>query len=366
MITGLTDVEIGRLRFRGNQIQGFISSSTGVDVDINLIPQAGGTVDVNNSRITNVGAPTDPFDAANKAYVDALSVGLKIKESVRAATPTTLSSATSNGSVFYNTGTNGVGSYLTLAGSLNILDNVTLVPGDRILVKGEVNTATNGIYIWNSSTRLTRATDYDTTPEIKGGEFVFVTDGTQYGRTGWVQTELTTAVGISSIIFQQFSGAGTYVAGDGIKLIGNEFYVDVNKDGGIEIVGDALQLQSTVAGNGLTYNNSTGVINVVGTTDRISVGTNSIDIAATYAGQSSIATVGIVTSGTWRANPIQPAYGGTGLTNYTNNSLLLGDNVGGTTNGIKQLGIGGPGTVLQVNNAGDTVFYGDLDGGTYT
>ena len=361
VLTGLTDVTIGQLRFLGNSILGFISSSTGADVNINLRPQGNGTIDANGSRISNLGAPVDPFDAANKAYVDALSVGLKIKESVRAATPIPLSSATS-GSVVYNTGTNGIGAYLQFSGSLNILDNVALVAGDRILVKNEINTATNGIYIWNSSTRITRATDYDQLSEIKGGEFVFVVDGTQYGRTGWVQTELSTVIGTSAITFQQFSGAGTYIAGNGITLTGNVFNIQANTFGGIEIVGDKLQLQSTVAGDGLTYNNSTGVIDVAGTADRISVLANSIDIAATYAGQSSIATVGIVTSGTWQANPIQPAYGGTGLTSYVNRSLLIGN----IANGISQLPIGLSGQILQVNNAGNDVFYGDIDGGTYT
>jgi len=362
VLTGVTDIEVGQLRFIGNQILGFISSATGVDVDINLTPQAGGKVNVNGSRITNVGAPQDPFDAANKAYVDALSVGLKIKESVRVATLVSLSSATS-GSVVYNTGTNGIGAYLQFSGSLNILDNVSLVAGDRILVKDEETTATNGIYVYTSATRITRTADYDTPSEIKGGEFVFVTDGTRYGKTGWVQTELTTVIGTSAITFQQFSGAGTYLAGDGIKLIGNEFSIEANDfNGGIQIVNDKIQLKPDVAGNGLTYNNSTGVIDVVGTADRISVLANSVDIAATYAGQSSIATVGIVTSGTWQANPIQPAYGGTGRTSYTTNSLLIGNN----TNGIGQLPIGLSGQVLQVNNAGNEVFYGDLDGGTYT
>ena len=365
VLTGVTDFEVGQLRFLGNQILGFISSATGVDVNINLRPQGNGTVDLNNSRITNLGNPVDPFDAANKAYVDALSVGLKIKESVRAATPTPLSSAT-NGSVIYNTGTNGIGSYLQFSSPLNVLDSVPLVAGDRILVKDEESTATNGIYVYNSATRITRATDYDQPSEVKGGEFVFVTDGITYGKTGWVQTELTTAIGTSTIIFQQFSGAGTYIAGNGLTLIGNVFNIQTATFGGIEIVGDAIQLKSSVAGDGLTYNNSTGIINAVGTLNRISVLADSIDIAATYAGQSSIATVGIVTSGTWQANPIGPEYGGTGLTSIIDKGLLIGGRAPITNVPIiEQLAIGNAGEVLQVNAGGNGLRYGDIDGGTY-
>lgn len=61
----------------------------------------------------------------------------------------------------------------------------------------------------------------------------------------------------------------------------------------------------------------TGVTSVSGTTDRItSTGgtTPVIDIAATYAGQSSIVTLGTVTTGTWSATAVAVAKGGTGAT----------------------------------------------------
>lgn len=57
-----------------------------------------------------------------------------------------------------------------------------------------------------------------------------------------------------------------------------------------------------------------GVTSVSGTTNRItSTGgsTPAIDIAATYAGQSSIITLGTVTTGTWSASVIDLAHGGT-------------------------------------------------------
>ena len=360
VISGLSFLQVDRLRLSSNEIRAGNGVDTSSTVDINLIPQYGGAVNVTGARITNLGAPVDPFDAVNKAYVDALSVGLKIKESVRVATANSLT-----GVVIYNSGTNGVGAFLDLATPLTVLDSIPLVAGDRILVKDQVTTATNGIYVYTSSTRITRAADYDQTSEVKGGEFVFVTDGTAYGKTGWVQTELTTAIGTSTITFQQFSGAGTYVAGDGINLTGNRFDLDINSfNGGLEISGSSLQVKPGIAGNGLQWYSPTGEIRVVGTPDRISVTTSTVDIAANYAGQSSINTVGIITSGTWQGNKIDPLYGGTGRTSYTNNALLIGvSNSLGM--GIGEIAIGGPGTVLQVNNSGTAVFYGDLDGGIY-
>ena len=44
------------------------------------------SVDLNSQKITNLAAPTDPTDAANKGYVDAAVVGIDWKASVRVAT----------------------------------------------------------------------------------------------------------------------------------------------------------------------------------------------------------------------------------------------------------------------------------------
>ena len=95
----------------------------------------------------------------------------------------------------------------------------------RILVKNEATAANNGIYVRTSSTVLTRATDYNTIPEIEAGDFVFVTAGTLYDNTGWVQVETVTTIGTSPIVFTQFSGAGTYTAGTGLTLTGSQFSI---------------------------------------------------------------------------------------------------------------------------------------------
>jgi hypothetical protein len=77
----------------------------------------------------------------------------------------------------------------------------------------------------------------------------------------------------------------------------------------------------------------TGVTSVSGTLNRItSTGgsTPVIDIAATYVGQTSITTLGTITSGTWNANVVQPTFGGTGVNNGLS-TLTLGGNL--TTSG---------------------------------
>lgn len=77
----------------------------------------------------------------------------------------------------------------------------------------------------------------------------------------------------------------------------------------------------------------TGVTSVSGTLNRItSTGgtTPVIDISASYVGQSSITTLGTVTTGTWNGTVITGTYGGTGVNNGAS-TITLGGNL--TTSG---------------------------------
>lgn len=353
-LAGLTELTVDNININGNEI-----SSTNLNGDIVFNPSGTGTVDVSGARIAGVGTPTQATDAATKGYVDAIAEGLHVHASVAAATTNTLSALTSGGTVTYDNGTSGVGATLTLQNALTTLDGYTLQNNDRILVKDQVNKAHNGIYIWaTGGTILTRATDFDSSTEIQGGDFVFVTNGSLYNSTGWVQTDAVTTVGTTDVNFEQFSGAGTYIAGDGLTLTGSTFSVNVAAAGGIEISADALQLKSTVAGNGLTL--TSGVLAVGGTADRITVGSDAIDIASTYVGQASITTLGTVTTGTWSATAIGTTKGGTGLTSYATGDLIYAS----ATDTLAKRTIGTEGQVLQVNNSGVPV-WGDIDGGTY-
>jgi hypothetical protein len=113
-----------------------------------------------------------------------------------------------------------------------------------------------------------------------------------------------------------------------------------------------------VAGNGLTY--TTGVIAVAGTTNRISVAADSIDIASTYVGQTSLTTLGTIATGTWNATAISPVKGGTGLTAYATGDILYSS----AANVLSKLTIGADGKILQVNGSGVPI-WADIDGGTY-
>jgi len=234
-ISGLTSLVVDDITINGSTV-----ATTASNTDITLSPHGTGTVVVPSGYELRAGFTADSL--VNKQYVDAIAEGLHVHASVMAATTQTLA-LESGDTVTYSNGSSGVGATLTLSTGISTLDGYTLVNGDRLLIKNETNTAHNGIYIRTSATVLTRATDFDTTTEIASGDFLFVTNGTVNGSNGFVQTEITTTIGTSPILFEQFSGAGQITAGNGLSKSGN--ILDVNVDGSsIEIVADALQVKA--------------------------------------------------------------------------------------------------------------------------
>jgi len=319
--SAVTEAQIDNLNINGNTI-----ASTDTNGNITINPDGTGTVDVSSARITNLAEPTADSDAATKSYVDAVAEGLHVHEQVHAYIDTPLATITGN-TVTYSNGSSGVGATLTLSTALDIaggdLDGDTdITTGDRIIIAGESTAAHNGIYVLTSTTVLTRATDFDTPTEMAGGDFVWVTHGSTYADTGWVLGEAVGTVGTNDVTFVQFSGLGQITAGDGMTKSGN-------------------------------------TLNVVGTTNRITANANSIDIAATYVGQTSITTLGTIATGTWNATEIGEVYGGTGQTSYTTGDILYASG----SNTLAKLSLGVDGKILQSN--GTNVEYGDLDGGTY-
>ena len=194
-----------------------------------------------------VATPTDAAHIATKGYVDAARQGLDVKQSVRAAT----------------VGAINISADLE-AGDL--IDGVTLVAGDRVLVKNQSTATENGIYVAVASGAASRSSDANGTAdtgELKPGTFTFVEEGAVNSDKGFVvSTNGTITIGSTSIAWTQFSGAGSFTAGDGLSQSGNTINVNV-------------------------------------TSNRTAITADAIDISANYVGQSSITTLGTITTGVW-------------------------------------------------------------------
>lgn len=161
------------------------------------------------TRISLPDAPVNATDAANKAYVDALQNGLSWKAAVRVAT-------TGN---------------TTIAEADPSYDGITLVAGDRILVKDQTDPAQNGIYVFNGDgSALTRSLDMDAPAEFDGSA-VFVAQGTINEGAGFTETATVATVGTSSVVFSQFTGGALYTWGDGLVSNGNT--ININMGAGI-------------------------------------------------------------------------------------------------------------------------------------
>jgi hypothetical protein len=220
------------------------------------------SVSLNSQKLINVLDPTAASDAATKNYVDTFAQGLDSHPSVHAATTANIANLA--------------------GGAPNTLDGVTLVGGDRILVKDQTTTNLNGIYtITTLGTGVNgtwaRAADQDTWTEFPSA-YVWVEMGTVNADTGWTCTsDPGGTINSTPVTWVQFSAAGAAIAGAGLTKTGNTF-------------------------------------DVVGTAARITVAADSIDIAATYVGQTSITTLGTIVTGTWTGTTIAIVNGGTGQT----------------------------------------------------
>jgi hypothetical protein len=154
--------------------------------------------------LTSIALTQDPvsaLQAATKQYVDNVAQGLDVKASCIAAT-------TAN---------------ITLSGAQTI-DGISIVAGDRVLVKDQSAPAENGIYV-AANAAWSRSEDADTWDELRSA-FTFIEQGTLYADTGWVCTiDAGGTLGVTAVTWSQFAGVGTYTAGTGLTLTGNIFSI---------------------------------------------------------------------------------------------------------------------------------------------
>lgn len=179
------------------------------------------------------GTPSAPGDFVTVSYLDARLEGLKPKESVRVATTAEID--------------------LTTGGLLTI-DGVTVVAGDRVLVKDQTtNPQENGIYV-AAAGAWSRAVDANAASELEGA-YTIVREGTANGLKGWVETALIPVLDTDPVTFVQFSATSAMIGGDMITVTGATISVDLASTSGLEstnVGNDAGQLRIKLEGTNPT------------------------------------------------------------------------------------------------------------------
>jgi hypothetical protein len=211
-----------------------------------------GSLDLGGNQAIGAADPTQPSHLVTKQYADSLITGFTYHTSVVAATTVNI----------------------TRSGAQTI-DGVSVIAGDRVLVKNQTAGAENGLFIVASGA-WSRATDADTDTEL-ARMAVLVTQGTANGGTGWgLTTTGTIVVDTTALSYTQISSSSTVNAGSGL----------------------------TQSGNTINIGQGTG----------ITVNADDIQISASYVGQTSITTLGTITTGIWNGTAIPVTNGGTGGT----------------------------------------------------
>lgn len=176
----------------------------------------------NSHKITGLLDPTNPQDAATKAYTDAVAAGIDWHGSVRAVSTTNL----------------------TLSAPQTV-DGVALIAGDRILVAGQTAGQDNGIYTVAAGA-WSRSTDAATSGTLNAGAATFVEEGTVNADSGWVlTTNNPITLGTTVQTWSVFSGISSLVAGNGLTKTGST--VDfVSTDTSITVVADSAKVNLTL------------------------------------------------------------------------------------------------------------------------
>lgn len=152
------------------------------------------TLDANGFAITNLPDAVSAQSPVTLAQLNAAVAGYSWKAPVRAAT-------TAN---------------ITLSGAQSI-DGVSVIAGDRVLVKNQTAGSANGIYL-AAAGAWTRATDFDTSAEALGAA-TFVSEGTTQGNSVWLQTtDAPITLNTTSLVFTQIGAGASYTAGNGIAI----------------------------------------------------------------------------------------------------------------------------------------------------
>lgn len=234
-------------------------------------------------------------------------------------------------------------------------DELTLVAGSNITIT--TNASTDSITISASGEGGGGAGSLNELSDVTLDSPASV-DGLVYDGSTWANFPLGTIIGRNLTITDTPPGASDGSEGDIYLVVGEGAGLGISDITGLQAALDGKQALSTeltglagLSANGLVARTSAGNYasrTIAGTSNRLTVtngdgvsGNPTLDISSSYVGQSTITTLGTITTGAWTGTAIAVANGGTGATD----AGAARTNLGGTTVGQAFFTAGNPGAI---------------------
>ena len=215
-----------------------------------IATQNANNVTLTGGSITGLGDPASSSEAATKNYVDNLVAGLRTRAVARLASTAnvTIASELENG---------------------DTIDGVTLVTGDRVLLKNQSTASQNGLYIVVASGAASRDPEFDTITEL-AGQLILVSEGSANADDLYLcTTDASATLGSSAITYTQvFPSSGGTVTSVAVADSGSsEFTVTgspITSSGTINLeVNSISNTKITGLGTAATLNVGTSTNNIV-------------------------------------------------------------------------------------------------------